>query len=708
MDALTSTLFCTVAQLNTDIVYLKGLGPERAKLIKAELGYQRVWSFFQHYPFRYIDRSQLTPIQDWVEGQLVQSQGKIKSVSEVGSGHKKRLEVLFGTPEAQAKLVWFKGVKWMKPKLLTGKEFVVFGKPAKYGSVMSMAHPEITAIEQFRQEYIPLEPVYSTTEGLAKKGLHSKGLQKIIAQNLRDYLHLFPEVLPDEIRQQYKLPGIAWTMEKIHLPQDLKEAKHAQRRLKFEELFFLQLFLIFKKVLQLHRNQGRVFESVGEHFNTFYKNHLPFDLTGAQKRVLREIRANTHSGKQMNRLVQGDVGSGKTIVSLLAMLLAIDNGCQVCMMAPTEILAQQHYKGIAALLKDMPLEVALLTGSVKGAARRAILEGCENGSIHILIGTHALIEDHVKFQQLGMAVIDEQHRFGVAQRAKLWAKSNPPPHVLVMTATPIPRTLAMTLYSDLEISVIDELPPGRKPIQTMHKRDSARNWVFAFMEQQIAEGRQVYVVYPLIEESAKMDYKDLMDGYESISRRFQKPKYQVSVVHGQMKPEDKEYEMQRFKKGQTQILVATTVIEVGVDVPNATVMVIESAERFGLAQLHQLRGRVGRGGNQSFCVLMSGNKLSADARKRLSTMVETQDGFKIAEVDMELRGIGELMGTRQSGDSDLKLAHLVEDQKMLAVAREEATKIIEDDPALNKPTHQTLKNELARRYADKMVWSKIS
>ncbi|MGB0165992.1 MAG: ATP-dependent DNA helicase RecG [Luteibaculum sp.] len=692
----------------TDISNLKGLGPERALLLKTELGIKSYADMVRHFPFRYVDRSRITPVAELSEESTVQICGKLGVYTEIGHGRKARIEVLITDATGTCKLVWFKGIKWIKPKLIPGQEVLAFGKPALYGRKFSMAHPELIPKANMKLDLQPFEPIYSSTEKLGKKGLGTKGIQKLIRQNLFDLAKVLPESLPPEIRSKYKLPGKEWALQKIHFPENIKEANWAKRRLKFEELFFLQLFFMLRKVLQIQQNKGRVFTEVGELFNQFYNQELPFKLTGAQKKVLREIRHSTLHGKHMNRLVQGDVGSGKTIVSVLSMLLALDNGCQVCMMAPTEILAQQHFQGISKLLQNLPLQVALLTGSVKGNERKEILEKTEDGSLDILVGTHALIEDHVVFKSLGLAVIDEQHRFGVVQRAKLWQKSIPPPHVLVMTATPIPRTLAMTIYSDLEISVIDELPPGRKPIQTMHKRDSHRQWLFGFMEAQIKEGRQVYVVYPLIEESESMDYKDLEDGFESISRRFPKPQYQVSIVHGRMKAVDKEYEMQRFKNGETQILIATTVIEVGVDVPNASVMVIESAERFGLAQLHQLRGRVGRGASQSYCILMSSNKLSVEARKRLSTMVETQDGFKIAEVDMELRGTGEIMGTRQSGDSDLKLADLVYDANMLSVARQEAKEILEKDPNLELEEHKILKEQLKLRYANKLVWSKIS
>ncbi|TXC78332.1 ATP-dependent DNA helicase RecG [Luteibaculum oceani] len=695
--------------LDTDITYLKGLGPERASTLKKELELFSARQLFAHFPFRYIDRSAIVSIGDiHSEDAFIQVKGRLGQVKEIGAGRKKRLEALLTDDSGVCKLIWFKGLKWVKPSLITGKNFVVFGKPQRFGATYSFAHPEITPEEKFQVSVQAFEPVYSSTELLGKKGLHSKGIHKIIKQNLPEFLNQYLENLPSELIHKYKLLSRAEAMRGIHLPRNMNEVKAAKRRLKFEELFLLQTFLLYKKLITLNHNKGAVFSEVGNYFNRFYKEVLPFELTNAQKRVLKEIRVHTRDGKQMNRLVQGDVGSGKTIVALMAMLLGIDNGTQACLMAPTEILARQHFLGIQKLVEPLGLGVALLTGAVKGAERKKILADTKSGELKILIGTHALIEDKVSFGNLGIAVIDEQHRFGVAQRAKLWAKNNPSPHVLVMTATPIPRTLAMTLYSDLEISVIDELPPGRKPIKTLHKRDSHREWVFGFMEQEIKKGRQVYVVYPLIEESESMDYKDLMDGYESITRRFQPPAYQISIVHGKMKPEDKEWEMQRFKTGITQILVATTVIEVGVDVPNASVMVIESAERFGLAQLHQLRGRVGRGAEQSFCILMSSNKLSANSKKRLSTMVETQDGFKIAEVDLELRGSGEIMGTRQSGDSDLKLADLVYDANMLAVAREEAKNIVEFDPNLEMKENQALKMELKRRYADKLIWSKIS
>lgn len=616
---------------------------------------------------------------------------------------------MFKDNTGSVELVWFAGIKWVLPTLKIGIEYVLFGKPTLFNRKVSFSHPELTPLLEFiNKKQEQLQPVYPSTEKLKKRGIDSKGFRGMLRQLLIEVNGKIQEVLPDDLLTRQNFLDRANAFKGIHRPSDPSEIKKAQLRLKFDEFFFLQLKLLKGKKLQEIKQKGHLFSEVGNCFNEFYTKCLPFELTGAQKRVLKEIRKNTGSGLHMNRLVQGDVGSGKTLVALMSMLLAIDNGFQACLMAPTEILATQHFQSISELLLQMEIKVALLTGSTKTSERRIIHEQLENGTLNILIGTHALIEDKVQFKNLGIAVIDEQHRFGVAQRYKLWKKSLIPPHILIMTATPIPRTLAMTVYGDLDTSIIDELPPGRKPIVTKHYFDSQRLAVLGFMKEQINLGRQIYIVYPLIEESETMDYKDLMDGYESISRYFPIPKYQISIVHGRMKAADKAFEMKRFEEGKTQLLVATTVIEVGVNVPNASVMVIESAERFGLSQLHQLRGRVGRGTNQSYCILMTGNKLSSDAKVRTKTMVDTTDGFQISEVDMKLRGPGDIVGTRQSGLLDLKLASIVADAPLLNHARILAQQIVEQDPNLNKSGHQKLKNHLAELQDNSVNWGKIS
>lgn len=690
------------------LAYVKGVGPQRAELFKSELGFKRPEQLLEHYPFRYVDRTQFHKIAGiQSDQQSVQLKGVLKGVSEVGSGRGRRLTAMLQDDTGRIELVWFKGIKWMKTLLSVGKTYIVFGKPARFKNVWNIAHPEVEAA-QVELEKGGLQPVYSTTEKLSAKGLTSKGIERIIKGILSEVPMHFPENLPQAMVDTMPLMPRPSAVQQVHAPRNHSLLKQARYRLKFEELFMIQLSLIRQKLINQRKLKGFVFEQVGENFNTFYSEQLPFDLTDAQKRVLREIRRDIGSGHHMNRLLQGDVGSGKTIVALLSMLIAIDNNFQAALMAPTEILAQQHYEGISEMLEPLGLEVRLLTGSTKTKDRKEIFEMLAEHRLHVLIGTHALLEDPVQFKNLGLVIIDEQHRFGVAQRARLWKKNIQPPHILVMTATPIPRTLAMTVYGDLDVSVIDELPPGRKPITTTHRFDDARIRVFGFLEDEIAKGRQVYIVYPLIEESDAMDYKDLMDGYESIVRRFPMPKYQVSIVHGKMKPKDKEFEMQRFVKGETHIMVATTVIEVGVNVPNASVMVIESAERFGLSQLHQLRGRVGRGADQSFCILMSGNKLSSDAQERLQTMTRTNDGFEIAEVDMRLRGPGDIMGTKQSGTLDLKMADLIEDQGILQLAREKAIQVLESDPDLSLPENANLSNYIKDRIRRQLAWSRIS
>jgi ATP-dependent DNA helicase RecG len=694
--------------LHTDITFLKGVGPERSKVLQSELRIFTYRDLLFHFPFRYIDRSNFTPIRDcFGNDQIVQLKATILEIKEVGEARKKRLTALVNDGTGTIELVWFKGIQWIKPTLQKGQEYTVFGRVTKFGQRYNMTHPDIEKFEISAEKQGNLQPVYSSTEKLTAKGLHSKGIEKLQRALVAQIDGNIVRTIHEELCGRYQLVDLETALQQIHFPDSASLLKEAQKRLKFEELFFMQLTLIQQKLITQRKSKGFLFDTVGVHFNTFYNHHLPFELTNAQKRVVKEIRKDMATGLHMNRLLQGDVGSGKTLVAVLSMLIALDNGFQTCLMAPTEILATQHYKGIRELLEPMGVQVALLTGSSKTAQRKLIDAGLQSGEIPILIGTHALLENKVKFQNLGLAIIDEQHRFGVAQRAKMQQKNSSPPHILVMTATPIPRTLAMTLYGDLDISVIDELPVGRKPIKTIHYTDSKRLVMFEFLEDEIKKGRQVYVVYPLIEESETMDYKDLMDGFTSISRRFPLPEFQISIVHGKMKPEDKEYEMQRFASGQTHILVATTVIEVGVNVPNATVMVIESAEKFGLSTLHQLRGRVGRGAEQSYCILMSGYKLSEDARTRLETMVRTTDGFEIAEVDLRLRGPGDVMGTQQSGILDLRIADLAKDQQLLHLSRIAAGEVLEEDPDLTHKKNYSLRLELIRQMKHKSHWSRI-
>ena len=697
-------------QLDTPIEFVKGVGPQRAEFLRVELGIHTAGDLLEHIPFRYEDRSQFVEVAAiQSDATSIQLQGVITQVNEVPTKRGKRIVAQFEDATGRLELVWFKGGRWVVAQLPVHQQVVVFGKPAKFGGRWNIAHPEVERLEAFRgRQGLGLQPVYSSTEKLSNRGLSSAGIARLIRTVLGQNEFTIPETLPAELLAELRMPSRDEAFRSVHSPPDPATADRARNRLKFEELLYLQLLLVRKKQLATTDQPGVRFGAVGDRFNTFYANHLPFELTGAQKRVMREIRADTNTGWHMNRLLQGDVGSGKTVVSLLTALLAIDNGYQACVMAPTEILANQHFVGFKDLLAEMDVRVELLTGSVKKADRVPILEGLANGEVHILVGTHALIEPGVKFRALGLAVIDEQHRFGVQQRAKLWAKSNPPPHVLVMTATPIPRTLAMTAYGDLDVSIIDELPPGRKPIRTVHRTDGARLRVLQFVEEEIARGRQVYVVFPLIEESATLDHKDLMDGYESLSRRFPLPTYRISIVHGRMPAEDKDLEMKRFANGEAHILVATTVIEVGVNVPNASVMIIESAERFGLSQLHQLRGRVGRGAEQSYCILMTKDELGKEAALRMETMCRTNDGFEIAEVDLELRGPGDLMGTQQSGVPDLKMADLMRDREVLSAARYIASRVLEEDPELAKPEHAILNRELKRVAAGRPDWSRIS
>jgi ATP-dependent DNA helicase RecG len=694
--------------LKTPIEFLKGVGPQRAELLRQELGIHTFNDLLQHFPFRYIDRSRYVTVSELSTMETAaQLRGRIIAVAESGTGRMKKLSAKFQDASGVIDLIWFQGIKWIKPLLKIGVEYQIYGKAKIYGSNWNMPHPELVEWKDVLLK-TGLQPVYSTTEKLTAKGLHSKGLEKLTAVLVAQLKGKIAETIPAPILQKHHLISRESAMILVHLPSVENDFIRARMRLKFEELFFLQLELLLRKSITAQKSKGYLFNEVGTVFNTFYQEHLPFPLTGAQKRVIKEIRKDFISGQHMNRLLQGDVGSGKTLVALLTMLIAIGNGYQAALMAPTEILASQHYETLKEFLKDLPVRISLLTGSVKKKDRTVIHEGLEDGTIHILIGTHALLEDAVQFKNLGIVVIDEQHRFGVAQRARMWKKNTIPPHVLIMTATPIPRTLAMTFYGDLEVSVIDELPPGRKPINTVHRYEASRLRVFGFMKEEIAKGRQVYIVYPLINESETLDFNNLMSGYEAITRSFPLPDYKVSIVHGKLKPEDKDYEMQRFIKGETQIMVATTVIEVGVNVPNASVMIIESAERFGLSQLHQLRGRVGRGAEQSFCILMTGLKLSKESIRRMETMVSTNDGFEIAEVDLQLRGPGDLMGTQQSGALDLRIADLSRDGQLVMLARDEARSLLELDPGLDRPQHLTLKEILRDILKSRPDWGKIA
>jgi ATP-dependent DNA helicase RecG len=694
--------------LSTPIEFLKGVGPNRAELLKKEAGIYTFDDLLNYFPFRYVDRSQYHTVAELpqLDG-YAQLKGKIIHVSEKVVGKQNRLHAKFQDRTGVIELVWFQGGKWIKPLLKPDVEFQVYGKAKLFGSSFNIPHPELVEFEKIKHEK-GLQAVYSSTEKLGMNGLSSKGVEKIITSLVSQLKGEIVETLPSTIVNELKLISREEALIQIHCPTDESKAKLASIRLKFEELFFLQLEMLMRKLISIRKTGGHIFSEVGMPFTDFYENHLPFALTGAQKRVLKEIRRDFLTGHHMNRLLQGDVGSGKTLVALLTMLMGVGNGFQAALMAPTEILASQHFVTLVDFLKEMDVKVELLTGSVGKKARRSIHEGLENGEIDILVGTHALLEDVVKFKNLGVVVIDEQHRFGVAQRARMWKKNTIPPHVLIMTATPIPRTLAMTFYGDLDVSVIDELPPGRKAIETSHRFETNRLTVFGFMKSEIAKGRQIYVVYPLIKESETMDYSNLMDGYEAITRYFPLPDYRVSIVHGKLKAADKEFEMQRFVKGETQIMVATTVIEVGVNVPNASVMIIESSERFGLSQLHQLRGRVGRGAEQSFCILMTGIKLSRESKKRLETMVRTNDGFEIAEVDLELRGPGDIMGTQQSGELDLKIADLAKDGQIVVLARDTARKLLEDDPLLENPNHFLIREKLRKIMLSKPNWSSIS
>ncbi|MEJ6797497.1 MAG: ATP-dependent DNA helicase RecG [Crocinitomicaceae bacterium] len=694
--------------LGTPIEYLKGVGAKRAELLKKELRIASFEDLLYHFPFRYVDRTayqKVVDIQYW--DTPVQLKGKIISLKVVGVGRKKRMSANFEDETGCIELIWFQGVDWVKKSIEPNRIYQIYGRAKKFGTGFNIAHPEVTPWEDVDKTG-GMQGVYSSTEKLNDKGLHTKGISKIAVNLVEGLKGKVEEPLPKSIIDQYRLVSLEEALIQIHRPDSEDEVRKAIFRLKFEELFFLQMELLHRKQISFEKGSGFVFPKLSKVFNTFYTDHLPFNLTDAQKRVIKEIRKDVTSGKHMNRLLQGDVGSGKTFVALLAALMAIDNDFQAAIIAPTEILATQHYEGISEMLKPLGVKVGLLKGSVRKKQREVLHEQLRSGEMHLLIGTHALLENEVRFQNLGLVVIDEQHRFGVAQRAKMWLKNVVPPHVLIMTATPIPRTLAMTFYGDLDVSVIDELPPGRKPIKTSHRYETNRIAVFKFMKQEIALGRQIYIVYPLIKESETLDLNNLMDGFEAISRSFPLPEYKVSIVHGQMKADAKQFEMNRFVKGETNIMVATTVIEVGVNVPNASVMIIENTERFGLSQLHQLRGRVGRGADKSYCILMSSYKISKEAKKRIETMVRTQDGFEIAEVDLEIRGPGDIMGTQQSGDLNLKLADLAADGVLVGIARDVARDLLKRDEKLQLVENGLIREKLNKILRSRPEWGKIS
>jgi len=696
--------------LDTAIEYLKGVGPQRAEILKKELGVFTFGDLIYVYPFRYMDKSKFYKVNE-INSDLayVQLKGYIDNIEMIGTKRIIRMTARFRDETGSLELVWFNGFKWLKNKFNSNQQYVIFGKPTFFNKKYNISHPEVELPSDENASIVfNLQAFYNSSEKLKSKGFDSKGISKIQKTLLTILQGKIPESLSDEIIKNLKLISREEALTNIHFPISQEMLQKAQLRLKFEELFFIQLKLLKLKLVRTSKFNGHKFTIVGNYFNDFFHHHLPFSLTNAQKKVIKEIRSDLGFGVQMNRLLQGDVGSGKTVVALMCMLIALDNGYQSCIMAPTEILAQQHFKSISKILSEMHINVQILTGSTRSSQRKKLHEQLENGEINILVGTHALLEDKVQFKNLGFVVIDEQHRFGVAQRARLWKKNNIPPHVLVMTATPIPRTLAMTHYGDLDISVIDELPPGRKAIKTIHFYDSDRLRIFGFMKKQIQEGRQIYIVYPLINESETLDLKNLMDGYDIIVREFPLPDYTVSIVHGQMKSSVKDFEMQRFVKGETNIMVATTVIEVGVDVPNASVMVIENAERFGLSQLHQLRGRVGRGADQSYCILMTSHKQTTVSKKRIETMVRTTDGFEIAEVDLHLRGPGDIEGTVQSGILDLKIADIVKDEKLLRYARSVAIDILEKDPNLEKPENSPIIRRVKELNKEKTNWSRIS
>ncbi|MBP5134361.1 MAG: ATP-dependent DNA helicase RecG [Paludibacteraceae bacterium] len=695
-----------------ELQYLKGVGPQRAKLLETELGIKSIDDLLHYFPYRYVDRSHIYSVRDLrPDMPYVQLRGYISGFQTIGEGRKKRITATFADNTGKMELTWFKGLKYVENKFSNkpNTEFYVFGKPVFFGGKFSIVHPEIDEQNPMNEMKVNgLQAMYNTTEKMKSAFLNSKALQTIMyaaVKHLQEYPQ--PESLPEYLIEKYRFMRLNYALRNVHFPVSQELLKLAQNRLKFEELFYIQLSILRKRIHRENNTGGLLFPHIGDYFNRFYKNNLPFELTNAQKRVLREIRSDVGSGKQMNRLLQGDVGSGKTLVALMAMLMAADNNYQACMMAPTEILATQHYLNLSEMLQGTGVNIALLTGSTKKKERDEIHSALRNGSLHILIGTHALIEDTVQFQNLGLVVIDEQHRFGVEQRAKLWSKNDTPPHILVMTATPIPRTLAMTIYGDLRVSVIDELPPGRTPIQTYHYYDNKRDSINNFIRTQVQSGRQIYIVYPLIQESEKIDLKNLEDGYEDVKKKF--PEFNICMVHGKMKPAEKEEEMQKFVRGEAQIMVATTVIEVGVNVPNATVMIIENANRFGLSQLHQLRGRVGRGSNQSYCILMSPYQISQETKQRLEIMVQTNDGFEISEADLKMRGPGDMEGTAQSGlPFELRIANLAKDEHILEFARKVALEILQDDPRLEKQQNSLLPVQLAKMTHIRTDLSEIS
>ena len=696
--------------LQTPIEYLKGVGPNRADLLKKELGIHTFQDLMHLFPNRYLDRTKYYRIGELQKTNAeVQIIGKITHIKTVEQKRGKRLVATFIDDTGQMELVWFRGHKWIRENLKLNVPYVIFGKTNWFNGLYSMPHPEMELLEAHEKSLrSAMQPIYPSTEKLSSSGITNKVISTLLETLFLEAKNRLAESLSKEVLNSLKLLPKNEALFNIHFPKNQTLLSRAQYRLKFEELFYIQLQLIRKNILHKTKIKGYTFPKVGDYFNTFFNEHLPFNLTEAQKRVIKEIRHDLGQASQMNQLLQGDVGSGKTIVAFMSLLIALDNGFQGCLMAPTEILSVQHYNSLLVWCNKLDISISILTGSTKTSERKKIHENLQNGSLQVLIGTHALLEDTVQFKNLGLAIVDEQHRFGVAQRSKLWHKNEQPPNILIMTATPIPRTLAMSVYGDLDVSVIDELPPGRKDIKTVHRFDSNRLKVFRFLKDEISLGRQVYIVYPLIQESEALDYKDLMDGYESISREFPKPNYQISIVHGKMKPSDKDYEMNRFVKGETQIMVATTVIEVGVDVPNASVMVIESAERFGLSQLHQLRGRVGRGAEQSYCILMTSHKLSADAKTRLETMVRTNDGFEISEVDLKLRGPGDMMGTQQSGVLNLRIADIIKDSEILKIARSYAMQVLKDDPSLQKPNNAPILYTYTQLVKFKNIWNYIS
>jgi ATP-dependent DNA helicase RecG len=694
--------------LHTPIEYLKGVGPQRANLLKQELSIFTYEDLLNHFPFRYVDRSHFCKINEIpFQENATQFKGVVIKINEGGKGRHRTLSVIVEDETGAIELIWFQGINWIKNSILLGNTYQVFGKAKEYNSSWKIAHPELTIWNPTATNK-GFQPIYSTTEKLSSNGLGTRGLEKVISGLVEQINGKIPEILSDQIISEIKCISLEEALIKIHTPKSEQDITQALYRLKFNELFYLQLEMILRKNHSHSKGKGFIFPDVGTTFNMFYANYLPFELTNAQKKVLKEIRKDFLTGNHMNRLLQGDVGSGKTLVALLTCLIAIGNGYQAAIMAPTEILANQHFSSLVQLVSELPIEVGLLTGSTKKSKRTEIHEKLISGDINLLIGTHALLENTVQFQNLGIVVIDEQHRFGVAQRATMWKKNTTPPHILIMTATPIPRTLAMTFYGDLDVSVIDELPPGRKPITTIHRFENHRLRLFGFMKEQIQLGRQIYVVFPLIQESEKLDFANLIDGFEAISRSFPLPEFRVSILHGKMKAEEKDFEMQRFVKGETHIMVATTVIEVGVNVPNASVMVIESAERFGLSQLHQLRGRVGRGAEKSYCILMTGQKLSKESKIRMETMEKTHDGFEIAEVDLKLRGPGDLLGTQQSGVLDLKIADISKDQQLVIYSRTIAQNIIRDDAGISKVENSPIRKRISKILKSKPNWGQIS